>query len=159
MKESLHDHLQVKVAPLAGLGGSGCLVREHNGSHEIPPRHRVTSGHQRGVRRDVLLDQLRTSSQCSRGDSRIPQSPPLVPELPMWLKLIDYYAIFMIAWGMFVLVFSGETPEERAARWQLEQVSNLTLIHAGMVVIGLTYYGCLWLIAYRKAKNTHGINS
>jgi hypothetical protein len=84
---------------------------------------------------------------------------PLVPELPLWLKLVDYYAIFMVAWGMFVLVFSGETPEEQAARWQLEQVSNLTLIHAGMVVIGLTYYGCLWLIAYHRAKSSRGINA
>jgi hypothetical protein len=84
---------------------------------------------------------------------------PLVPELPLWVKLVDYYAAFLIAWGMFVLVFSGETPEERVARWHLEQASNLTLIHAGMVVIGLAYYGCLWLIAYRKAKDGQGIRA
>ncbi|MDQ5944457.1 MAG: hypothetical protein QG658_525 [Patescibacteria group bacterium] len=69
---------------------------------------------------------------------------PLAPELPLWLKLADYYAAFLIAWGMFVLVFSGETPEERAERWQLEQASDLVPIHIMMVFSGITYFLFMW---------------
>lgn len=84
---------------------------------------------------------------------------PLLPEFPLWMKLCSYYATCMIVVGATSFVFTGDNWQDRMYRQEFERMSNVTAINVAMILLGLAYFACLWLIDRRSAKNDHSLRA
>lgn len=84
---------------------------------------------------------------------------PLAPEFPLWMKLCSYYATCMIAAGVLNFVLTGDNWQDRMYRQKFEQMSNVTAINVAMIILGLAYFGCLWLIDRRSTKDDNSLKT
>lgn len=87
------------------------------------------------------------------------RSQPLFPEFPLWMKLCTFYATCMVATGVLSFVFTGDTWQDRMDRRALEQTSNVIAINVAMILVGLAWFGAMWITDLRNSKKGHDLHA